>query len=378
MVPTPQKTRPIGFVLDTGGLNSQAPLTVHNLSIRPSDLSRTEPSRVSVQQTLGGGWVDSFGPGLGTITIAGNTGWRPKSPSGRDWLSEYVALRDAVYVQWHQYRARALVEGKSPDVVKLVFVDTLDKIVSVVVPTVFSIKRSKSQPLLISYNIVLPVIVPRADDGYVVDLEKAAASPDSLTASIDSLADSIDKLNRLILSAEEWLESNIRGPILAFMRLTSRAMAFVNLVNRGIDSIAVLARDIATAGMTVFQVLAAAAAIPERMLIRHMEAAAVFRNMFCILKNRLGDIGTYPDFSDLYGASNCSSTAGGSPLSPLRNGNPFYALTTPVAGTKRISQTAEARESHAVLAMLDPYTQTMPSAELAFHAGRIAAGTYIA
>jgi hypothetical protein len=259
-----------------------------------------------------------------------------------------------------------------------VFVDTLDKIISVVVPAVFSIKRSKSQPLLISYNIVLSVIVPQASEDYAADLERSGESPDSLTAGIDSLADSVNRLNSLILSAENWLEANIRGPILAFMRLTARAMEFVNLVNRGIDSITVLARDIATAGMTVFQVLAAAAEIPERILIRHMEAAAVFRNLFCILRNRFGDIGTYPDFSDLYGASNCSSTAGGSPLSPLRHENPFYPLTTPTAGTPRISRTAEARESNAVLAMLDPYTQTMPSAELAFHAGRIATGTHIA
>src|ERR1035437_1247118 len=85
--PTDQSGRVIFFRLvdmGSGGgdiYDSPSPSKIgisngHTLTVNPEDLTVTEPSRVAVQQTMGGAWVDSFGPGLRTINISGVTGWR--------------------------------------------------------------------------------------------------------------------------------------------------------------------------------------------------------------------------------------------------------------------------------------------------------------
>ena len=71
MAPPSQKFRRIGFALTGPG-----PDVRYDFVIRPEELTRQEASRLAVQQTLGGAWVDSFGRNLSSITIAGHTGWR--------------------------------------------------------------------------------------------------------------------------------------------------------------------------------------------------------------------------------------------------------------------------------------------------------------
>ena len=77
--------RPISFVLAE---YSKSDIQEYKFVIRPEELSRMDPSRVTVHQTLGGerlGWADDFGQGLPTINISGHTGWRVKHdyrPSG--------------------------------------------------------------------------------------------------------------------------------------------------------------------------------------------------------------------------------------------------------------------------------------------------------
>ena len=61
--PTSQKAgvRPISFVLVDGNAGTTVSIS---LSIRPEDLTRTEPTTATAQRTLGGAWVDNFGPGM--------------------------------------------------------------------------------------------------------------------------------------------------------------------------------------------------------------------------------------------------------------------------------------------------------------------------
>lgn len=159
-MPTPDQkadVRPISFTLQNQGGGGTISM---DLVIRPEDLNRTEPSRLSTIQTLGGAWADNFGRGIGTVTIAGHTGWgQGGRPNG---LGVFLALHDLVYTRWHAARAAAVDAGRDPDSVKLIFADALDEFVWVVAPQVFTLRRNKSRPLLSQYNIVLTWLADRA------------------------------------------------------------------------------------------------------------------------------------------------------------------------------------------------------------------------
>src|SRR5579863_9041493 len=100
--PTDQRrqTKPISFYLMDA---SSRPITSTSvtLNVRPEELTRTDPSRINPQQTLGGTpWADCFGPGLPTITIAGHTGWRrplPPAIGTDDGFAVYQNLRSTVF-----------------------------------------------------------------------------------------------------------------------------------------------------------------------------------------------------------------------------------------------------------------------------------------
>ena len=125
MAPPSQKFRQIAFWLvegpqkAAGGLLDQAFQGLKNdlgfgpdhvvLSLRPEDLTRSEPSRLTATQTLGGAWLDSFGPGIGEITLAGHTGWRGGFlSSGED---AFYKLRNTVFANWHKQRKQAVDDG---------------------------------------------------------------------------------------------------------------------------------------------------------------------------------------------------------------------------------------------------------------------------
>ena len=60
------------FVMEENGAVVQSVM----LAVRPEDLTRTEPNRATVHQTLGRsvtGWLDDFGVGLPTCNISKHT-----------------------------------------------------------------------------------------------------------------------------------------------------------------------------------------------------------------------------------------------------------------------------------------------------------------
>ncbi|SMF93887.1 hypothetical protein SAMN02949497_1182 [Methylomagnum ishizawai] len=366
--PTPQADKNIGFILDPGPFGG--PVEFHNLAIRPEDLTRTEPSRTVVQQTLGGAFVDSFGRGLGQITLAGNTGWKRKFPTHRDWLEEYLQLRERVYAGWHYHREFLALAGKDPNEVKLVFVDTLDQICSVVVPSQFVIKRSKSRPLLIAYHIVLSVVEAEAGNAYVkafkdfTDQERWFASQASLGDGIDAITafldDLINDIDGIATAITRFVDAYIVGPMRAFTTLTARVLGVVNSVNRVVDAVfsvpMALAQGLTQAATNIFRAVANIANLPNRVKARYMEVAGAFQNAYCILtKLARRAPATLPNYQDIYGASNCSSTVPGTaPLSPLRGVNPFYSLTTPVSTTVAVSISPEAQAGIDDMAKSDP------------------------
>lgn len=379
--PSSQKAgdRPISFLLDDQALGS-SPTSV-DLVIRPEDLTRVDPSRISVQQTLGSSvWADNFGPGLPTINISGHTGWRRtmSEADDGDGLARFQHLNDTVFKEWHKKRRLAAEAGFDPDLVKLVFTDLLDGFACVVAPMSFTLRRSRSRPLLAQYQIALTVTnqdvaLPYAFDGavsgalgYLIraknqdwgDLEFLGLQ--SLTASVSRITDSIK-------SVQSFVTKKLVAPVSAFMTQTARLYGQVrSAISAGsaiAGSLISVAQMTARAGVNLFRTLAAVASIPQLAKAQLMSVAGAYSNIFCVLRNALRQKMIFQDYSDLYGASNCSSTAGGRPISKLANQNPFYA-TVPTPSPLPVSATASARDNLKVLADSDPVTTPISTTRL--------------
>lgn len=167
MPPPLQIGRPIGFI----GTHT---LPV-NLTIRPEELSRFEPSRLAVQQTLGGAWIDGFDRGIITIKISGHTGWRGAGIGGLgggfSGEAAFQNLRVNSFAAWHQARADIISGGGDPNVVQLTFIDTLNGFTDLVAPKSFTLRRSKTRPLLMMYSIEMLVLqdasIPFAGGAFV-------------------------------------------------------------------------------------------------------------------------------------------------------------------------------------------------------------------
>lgn len=366
--PSSQKAdfRPISFVLDdqtTGSL----PVTV-NLAIRPEDLTRSDPSRLNVQQTLGGAWGDNFGPGIPQITISGMTGWRRGAADGLDGMDRFTKLYEQVYSGWHKRRKAAIAAGKDPDKVQLVFADALDKFAVVVAPNNFVLRRSKSRPLMCQYQIALTVMDQNINQSAYLHFGGSqidAAIKQS--TGLDSLTDSIDSLTATIQSISSAIDRTLVAPVQSFMNQTARLYGSVRgaiAAGTGIaGQLISIAQMTARAGINIFRTFAAIQSIPTQAKALLMQVVGAYTNIWCVLRNALNQQIYYPDYSPLFGASNCSSTSGGRPISILSGQNPFYSVVpTRQPLPVQISQTAQ--NNLAVLASNDPVLSPMSTASL--------------
>lgn len=361
--PTDQRAgvRPISFLIDDGG-KIGTPIT---LKIRPEDLTRNEPSRTSVNQTLGrtvSGWVDNFGPGLPSVTISGHTGWRSSAGSGMDGVQAFEALNSLVALDYHLYKQDAINEGRDPASVKLLFIDMLDDFAWSVTPMQFVLRRNKSRPLLLQYNIVLQAVSTSIDN----PLAPPSSSGSSIPAGLDSLIASINGITALLLQVRTFVDRNLVAPVRDLMAKTSRLYsAVVTAIRTGAgiaDQLIGVARMITQSAMNIFRTMAAVASIPSIAKQKLMQLSTEYSNIFCLLNNAFRRRGTYEDYSPFYGASNCSSTSGGRPISPLSGQNPFYSLFPQQPGLP-ISLTSQAQGSVMASASsdvsLNPMSPTM-------------------
>ncbi len=327
---------PISFILDARGGDA----TEIALFIRPEDMVRTTPSRMSVTQTLGGAWVDSFGEGLDAFTINGTLGWRT-GPDGLDGGERLREMRKSTFEEWHSLRQRAVNLGEDPNLVKLRFVDTLNRYTCAIAPQVFEIRRSKSRPLLASYRITF-IALGKGEDAMPWAALKNAI--DSSGFGLDSLFSSLTKINGYINVARNFVDRSILAPVQKFMQLSGRVFTTVHdTIKNGLslaDPLINVARSIAQSGMNIFRTFASIANIPKAAKAALMEVASAYSNAFCVLKNALKDIPTYEDYNSLYGASNCSSTSGGSPPSQFAGQNPFFTVAPQIAGSIGVSPRA--------------------------------------
>lgn len=348
--------RPISFILDARGGDADEV----TLFIRPEELSRTSPSRMSVNQTLGGAWVDSFGEGLESITISGTLGWRT-GQDGRDGGDRLLDMRERTFERWHSLRQRAVDIGDDPNDVKLRFVDTLNSYTAVIAPQVFEIRRSKSRPLLASYRLSF-ISLGRGSDPGLPLFGLSFGGLDVSGFGLDSLFSSLTVINGYIDRARGFINGSVLAPVQNFMRLSGRVFTSVhNTIQNGLslaDPLINVARSIAQTGLNVFRTFAAVAGIPTAVKAALMNVAAAYSNIFCVLKNALTNLPTYENYNSLYGSSNCSSTSGGLPPSQYADQNPFFAVSP--QSSVRVGVTPTAATSLGMLSRADIVIAPLP------------------
>jgi hypothetical protein len=368
--------RPISFVLDDQ--STGAPLVSISLVIRPEDLTRNNPSRMTVQQTLGGAWADSFGPGIPTISISGHTGWRRRSVGDdeRDGSERFQRLYDSVWTQWHTLRQDAVKAGNDPDQVRLIFADALDGFAVVVAPTSFVLRRSKTRPLLSQYQIAMTVLSENVD---LPDFGVAGVTDnDALEAAgLDSLSASVDSLTDYAQSIQSFIDRTMVAPARDFLIKTIRLYGSTRSAIQSGDEIAGqligVARMVSMAGVNIFRTINAVSSVPQQAKTRLMEVAGAYTNIFCVLRNAVRQQQFYPDYNPLFGSSNCSSTSGGRPISPLSGVNPFY-LYAPSNRTLPVSINASAQSSLQTMAGTDVVLAPLSQSALLTHLSNISAG----
>lgn len=379
MAPPSQRYRRIGFLLQggTGGY------VRFDFAIRPEDLTVTEPSRMQVMQTLGGAWADAFDRGVASINLAGHNGWRGGVfVSGEDL---FLALRDTVFVEWHNRRRQAAEQGTDPDQVKLFFIDTLDSINALVAPKQFVLRRSKASPLLMKYQITLLVL----DDGggslgLLDSIVSAISNPLRWVSAQTGLGNILVTLDSTVRGAANAVGS-IGAAIRRFGTLGASAIQAVRSVaedSRGVfegEGAAVRAAGLAVtrAGQNAFSALAADQLLTSTNRAALMAAAAQFGDARCTIANGYQVGTTFPAFDGLFGASNCSSTGGGRPWSPyaVTGTSPLPALFP--AGTGRVSITSGGRAALTELGG-DPLDMVGDTARIGRLLAEAADGTAIA
>jgi len=328
---TNQKYLNVSFALSIG----DEAFDFFTFPIKPEELTRNEPSRVSPVNTLGGAWIDSFGRGLATITITGNTGWRNRSGQG-DGIAQFTKLRDDFIHYWHYLREQRINAGLDPSVIRLIFIDPLNgSYVADVVPTNFVLRRSKSQPLLLMYNISMTAVNDKAVNPYpylmepvipVNDPEEAVKSMNKSVADISelqkSLGRSLGEIGEFGKDAHKWTDETF-GPVMNIAKgVIQTANDTKSVINAAGQAAVDLAADLSAVGSQAWAAVAAVTSIPNSIKSEVMRVKGAMSNLSCILTNGYKAANLAQDYSSWYGASNCSSTLGGSAIN-LSTLNPF-------------------------------------------------------
>lgn len=377
MAPPSQKAadRPIAFALEDDG----AIVADVTLGLRPEDFTRTDTSRTTVHHTLGGAWADSFGPGLPTMTIAGHTGWRGAADG--DGESRWRALRDDVWNGWHQRRKAAVQRGSDPSMVKLLYCDGLNGFVVEVAPMSLTLRRSKSRPLLIQYQLAMTVLDQNRDQLQFLSGGEKKDTPGEEGGFFDSVTSSIGSIRDAIAGGLSWVHANLVAPVMAFIATANRVFGAVVSVIRGVvnfgQTILAIPIAFAQAGMNVMRTLAAYADLPNQARAAAMGLAAAFSNIWCFLLRARPAARAYGRYAGFYGASNCSSISGGSPVSPLAGINPFSALSGPSTTALPIKMTDNGRAGLISLASADPVNAPPSSGDLATQMNAIHGGVVV-
>ena len=370
--------RPISFVLDNhGSLGSPV-----YLPIRPEDLTRSEPQRAAVHQTLGKevqGWVDHFGEGLPSVTISGHTGWGYKPGLDLDGFQSFEALNDLVVRDFPAKIQQAIDSGRDPGSVKLLFIDMLDNFAWQVIPMQFNLRRSKSSPLLFRYNIVMQAVSTSVDGGlsrFFPSLGNATAGLNALDGVLGNLFGMVTSLQSSVFSVLRPIANTVLGYVNFAYKYLRQVQVVANAATGFIDGTAGLvigvAKSVAQVGREIFHTFASIAGIGVAAKSAFMRAAAAFNEVVCIFANSLRPSAIYEDYTGLYGASNCSSTTGGRMPSAFTDSNVFAVINPGSAAP--VSLSGAAISSFNSINKADSALAPLPQAEIGRHLTNIMAG----
>jgi hypothetical protein len=368
--PTSQKAdvRPIGFVLDN---QITGQITRQDLVIRPEELVRPQPSRNAVAQTLGSAFVDGWGEGLANVNISGHTGWR--GGLAADGVASFQALKRDIWDAWHNRRADAVQAAQDPNKVKLYFADALDRNVDLVVPVSFSLKRSRSRPLFMVYQIAMIVIAENIDP---TTLSLPLGQTSLRAATYDSLNDGINTLNGFAPQLPTIFDATTAPVIGSLISLSTNAFSSVlSAIKSGLTpdpALIGVSTDLARVGSLAMNMYLAVGGTVNAAMVAIGQIAGAFGNVLCLLLNALRPLPQFVDYADLYGSSFCSSTSGGSPISPLGNQNPFALIAPPA--TPGVSVSALARTNIGLLGTSDPVLSPLTLPQLRTQVSSITAG----
>lgn len=384
--PTDQRatSRPISFILEDQGEVVRSVM----LAVRPEDLTRTEPTRATVHQTLGrdtSGWVDDFGVGLPTCNISGHTGWRYYEGLQKDGYQSFVDLNKLVQIDFPAAKQDAIDGGRDPARVKLLFIDLLDGFAWPVQPTQFVLRRSKSRPLLFQYNINLQAIATTIEN--VPPTPPESGTPEAGMRALELAQWRLDNQSMFSLIAPyapplPGVIGGLAGIIKGFLELTKKFLAAIRTFTTNIkdfvsgvaNSLISMARDLAQAGANVFRGLAALLNLPGDLKAEVARVAAAYSEVACIFANALRPRKSYENYTGLYGASNCSSTTGGSPPSPFAGQNVFQLM---MPSGSPVTATAAAMAALTTLRTADPVLAPMSVTEIARNTAAVVDGVAV-
>lgn len=165
------------------------------LQINPQELSQDEIFAIEVTPTFRGVLVEHHGTVLKDIVISGTTGISPKAREGGRRRSDgapVLASGHSGYEEFHELRSyfRSYVESKRIDIkddkqteLRMVFKNLKDNENLFVEPQKFSMRRSKSRPMLYDYTIALKGI----------GVAEVVPVPNSALGRFTNLLDSIQR-----------------------------------------------------------------------------------------------------------------------------------------------------------------------------------------
>jgi len=304
--------------------------------------------------------------------------------SGTDGAAAFARLNQLVVRDFPAAKQAAIDGGRNPAGVKLLFVDLLDDFVWSVAPTIFTLRRNKSSPLLYRYNINLQAVSTSIDSIGVL-LPFFGGIP----AGLNALDRAVSSIASMSVGVEGWVARALNtvdrslGPIALniknFVGMANIVFAQVNGVVRSANNFATglsnrfvaIAGDIANVGRNIFRTINAIANLPADLKASLGRMASAFNEVACIFKNSLRQRKTYEDYTGLYGASNCSSTTGGREDSAYANLNAFEQMQ---ASKDVAAVNSAALAGISALSRTDPVLAPMPLQEVGRHATNIFTG----
>jgi hypothetical protein len=170
--------------------NGDEEVVRHTLLVNPEDMSVNEPAKVTVTETLGGGYVSDFGSAFKTVSIQGTTGYRARYNADgelRDGYTEFVHFRSEVY--------RKFLDANEPKYA-MYWYNWEDEEYYRIQPTNFRLMRNKSEPLLYRYELQFTCLEklgaggtkPKFSQSDIAELNLVKVSSD-LASSISSMSE---------------------------------------------------------------------------------------------------------------------------------------------------------------------------------------------